>query len=383
MRRLFIMHLLLGTGLAALGQGQTPPSPIVHPQDLPQYRISFEPKEPVAGIDAPPAFKLPFECTTDGTAFITTLPVGGLRQPPRYAPPPLLLVSVSLSGQAHTFPIDQPTQQLHNVREIDHYASDSAVVFLIEAAREDKPIKRTYTKSDGTSGEYSDNGAERHMFLLFFDRDGNFKKTSELDVGFKALHVGVFPSGTLLALGYDREDHSTKLAMVKEDGTLFRSVQVEKGDVPDSMLGAKDGSGKGPAAYVAQAEFAPFGHSIILVQNRSAFPLLEVSESGATRAIHPQLPKGLSLESVIASDHNLFARVTGSKQGSIYEIDPQSGAVTRQFELRSDEDSASVACIHDGKFLSFDHGEGKLVPLIGTPELSRSTAIDPRIKPLD
>jgi hypothetical protein len=38
--------------------------------------------------------------------------------------------------------------------------------------------------------------------------------------------------------------------------------------------------------------------------------------------MRPQLPEGVTLNSVIASDHNLFARVAGSEQGSIYEIDP-------------------------------------------------------------
>src|SRR5579864_1393151 len=155
MRQVLVISWLLVTSPAVLCQNQTSSQVTAQSQDGPRYRISFEHKEPISGIDAPPAFKLPFNCTTDGTAFITMLPVGGLLQPPLYAPPPLLLVSVSPSGQAHTFPIDQPTKQLYNTREMDHYASDSTVVFLVEAARENKPIERTYTKSDGTQGEHS------------------------------------------------------------------------------------------------------------------------------------------------------------------------------------------------------------------------------------
>jgi hypothetical protein len=335
------------------------------------YRISFERKDPVAGIDAPPAFKLPFECTSDGTAFITMLPAGGLIQPPLYIPPPLLLVSVSGTGQTHTFPIDQPTQQLYNVREIDHYASDSTVVFLIQAASENKVVKRTWTKPDGTRGEFSDNSAEWHLYLLFFDRDGNYKRTSELDVGFKARHLGVFSSGNLLVFGEDEKDHSPKFAMVKEDGTLLRFLQIRKGDDPDSVLGTKDGSGKGAAVYAAPAEFVPFGGSIILLQNKSAFPLLEVSEGGSIRDIQPHLPDGITIDSLIASDHNLYARVKGSEQESIYEIEAQRGAVLRRFVVGEGQSPGGIACIHDGKFLSFDHGEGKLIPLVGTAEPSR------------
>jgi hypothetical protein len=46
----------------------------------------------------------------------------------------------------------------------------------------------------------------------------------------------------------------------------------------------------------------------------------------------------------------------------------------RRFET---DNAAGIACAHDGKFLSFDHGDGKLVPLVGTAELSRKTGSTP------
>src|SRR5207249_4850899 len=102
-------------------------------------------------------------------------------------------------------------------------------VFLIRAASENKPLTRTWTKPDGSKSEYSDNRAERRLYLLFFDRDGNYKKTSEVDVGFNVQRIGVFPSGTLLAFGDDETDHSPKLAMLKDDGTFTRFLQIRKG----------------------------------------------------------------------------------------------------------------------------------------------------------
>ena len=71
-----------------------------------------------------------------------------------------LLVSVSPSGRTNLFPLDQVTEQLYNVRELDHYASESGVVFLIQAASENKPLRQTYTKSDGTEGEFLRNSAD-------------------------------------------------------------------------------------------------------------------------------------------------------------------------------------------------------------------------------
>jgi hypothetical protein len=366
MRQAAAVGFLLVTGLAVSAQTQIRSKAAPNSSDAPLYRISFDRKDPVAGIDAPPLLKLPFDCTTDGTAFVTMLPTGGLMQPPLLTPPPLLLVSVPLSGQAHTFPIDQPTQQLYNVREIDHYASESTVIFLVQGSDENKPVNRTYTKPDGTPAEYSDNSAERRLYLLWFDRDGNYKKTAKLDIGFRPLHIGVFPSGTILTFGYDEKDQSPKLALLREDGTFLRFLEVRKGDAPESMFG-KDGSGKGPAAYIAPAEFVPFGHSIVLVQNKSDFPLLQIDEGGNIRAVRPRLPKGVKVEGLIASDQNLYLRVSPTDEGSIYEITP-GGSVLRRFELVEGHSAGGVACVHDGKFLSFDNGEGKLVPLIGKAE---------------
>jgi hypothetical protein len=359
--------LVIGLSLSAHGQAVTSrPKAIAAPAPL--YSISFERKEAVAGLDASPAIKLPFSCTADGTVFVTMVPVGGQMQPPLYAPPPLLLTSVSPSGHASIFPLDQVTEQLYDVREVDHYASESSVIFLVKAARENKPAKQTYTKQDGAQGEFTRNTADRYSYIVLFSRDGEYKNTIEADVSIEIQRIGAFPSGTFLAFGYDEKDHSPKLEMLKEDGTLMRTLQIGKDDAPESLFGTRDGSGKGPAAYITPAQLVPEGHSILVVQNKTSFPLLEVSEAGEIRAIHPKLPKDTQIEGLIASDLNLYARVNPKDEGTIYELSAHDGTVMRRFELGDGRTASGVACVHDGKFLSFEHGEGKLIPLIGTAE---------------
>ncbi len=363
-----IALIMTGLSLSAQGQARPKAAESIPAAAAPLYSISFERKDAVAGIDASPAIKLPFECTSDGTVFVDMVPVGGQVLPPLYAPPPLLLTSVSPSGHANTFPLDQVTEQLYDVREVDHYASDSAVIFLIKAARENKLVKQAYTKSDGTEGEFAKNTADRHTYIVSFERDGRYKKTVEADLPFEMRQLGVFPSGNFLAFGYDEKDHSPKLAMLKDDGTLMRFLQIPKGDAPESMFGTKDGSGKGASVYIAPIQFVPEGHSIVIVQNKTSFPLLEVSEGGAITAIPTKLPNDTQIAGVIASDLNLYARVNPTTDGSIYEIGAHDGAVMRRFELSDGRSASSVGCVHDGKFLGFEHGEGKLIPLIGTAE---------------
>ena len=117
---------------------------------------------------------------------------------------------------------------------------------------------------------------------MSFSRDGQYKRTVEIDDAFSIQNVGVFPSGIILAFGFDESDYSPKLAMLKQDGTLLKFLEIPKGDAPDSMVGGRDSPRRG---VLAPSELVPEGHSIFIVQNKTTFPVLEVSEGGTIRAI--------------------------------------------------------------------------------------------------
>ena len=191
-----------------------------------------------------------FQCTSDGTFFvnfISTVPAGAGVQPPMF--PPMLLTSVCVSGEGHTFRLDQ-VPELYNTFEKYHFASDSEVVFLVRASRENKPE------------------SPRHLYLVSFARNGEYRRTSETKEAFSILQVGVFPSGTFLAFGYDEEDHSPKLAMLSADGELLKSLAIQSDDIPKSLISAVDAPH--PRAIVP-TELVPSEHSILIVQEQLDF----------------------------------------------------------------------------------------------------------------
>ena len=342
---------------------------------VPSYRVSFERREPIPGISATGAIELPFLCTSDGTFFVNfvgTVPAGGGIQPPLVQP--ALLTSVSPSGRGHTFRLDQ-VPELYVSREKDHFASDSEVIFLVRASRENKPVKRTYRRKDGSEGEYEDNSAPQHLYILSFTREGEYRRTTEIGDTFSILRLGVFPRGTFLAFGFEEKDHSPRLAMLTQDGTFLKSLTIPAGDAPQSMVGGADA--RHPHA-VAPAELVPSGHSILIVQNNTTFPLLEVGEGGAIRAIRPHLPDGQQIRHVIPANQSLYV-IAGSENaeafaGTIYEVSPEDGALLKRFELSDGREGSEVACVHDGKFLSLDYGDGKVIPVVGTAEVAATAA---------
>lgn len=337
----------------------------------PLYRVSFERGDVIAGVNSTPTVELPFKCTNDGTIFVTFqggVPANSGLLPPLFAPQQF--VSITPPDRGQVFRLDQ-IPELFVSREIDHFPSDSEVVFLVRASRENKPEKRTFPwGKEGATREYTANAAEQHLYIVTFGRDGQYKRSAEIDNALRQIeHVGVFPTGIILAFGFDESDFSPKLAMLKQDGTLLKFLEIPKEDFPDSLLGGQDSPRRGT---IAPSELVPEGRSILIIQNKTTFPILEVSEGGTIRAIHPKLLTGEQIEAVIPSDRSLYviaSRETTERgsAGVIYEVNPENGSLLRRFELTSGR-ASHVACIHEGKFLSLDHRDGKVVPLLGLPE---------------
>jgi hypothetical protein len=260
---------------------------------------------------------------------------------------------------------------LYVPEEQDHFALDSKVVLLVRASRGNKPVKQTYEVGP-YQGETTRNAAEQHPYLVEFSQDGEYKRTVEAADQFEILRIGAFPSGTVLAFGMDKESHSPRLAILKEDGTILKPIEVSKDDTPASMVGGKNAA---HASTVVPLQLVLEGRSIVIFQNQSGYPLLEVSEGGATRTIRAKLPKGENMKGLIPADRNLYVVAgpeakEGKNEDSIYEVDPQDGAVLRRFTLGGGRTADSMACVHDGKFLSIDYGDGGVVPLTGSVKLA-------------
>lgn len=197
-------------------------------------------------MNSTPAVELPFKCTNDGTIFVTFeggVPANSGLMPPLI--PAQQFVSITPPDRAQVFRLDQ-IPELFVSKEIDHYPSDSEVVFLVRASRENKPEKRTVSwGKEGAKREYTVNAAEQHLYIVSFSRDGQYKHTVEIDNAFSIENVGVFPTGIILAFGFDKSDYSPKLAMLKQDGTLLKFLEIPKGDAPDSLLGGQDSPRRG------------------------------------------------------------------------------------------------------------------------------------------
>lgn len=358
-RRLLCCVLLAaGASVSARGQSGAAKPPAAAPSPAPLFHIIFTPGEAVQGLSVSPVIMLPFECTSDGTVFVSMM------TPPDFRGH--FLTSVAPSGEAHTFRLDT-VPDLFDVREADRFAFDGGVIFLVQAARENNQTRQGFVTSGGAQGEFTRNAAEHNFFAVMFDRTGKYQRTTQIQDTFHVIRLGVFPSGLFLAYGYDDTDRAPKLALLKEDGVFLEYLQIPDGDTPKEAL-AKDPRTKSAALFIAPVQMVGRGSFIDVVQDKTAFPVLEVNEAGAIRPIAARLPDGAQINNLLPSDEQLYARINEMGDGSIYEFSSLDGSVMRRFQVGDDESGADIACVHEGKFLSFQHGTGALIPLVGTAE---------------
>src|SRR5438445_13612946 len=109
MRRTIALFIIpLSIAISASGQQSVKPRSEAHSAaPVPSlYSISFERGEPVAGVAASRSIALPFQCTSDGTAFVNMML---LQQSSLNSFPVEQLVSVPPSGEPHEFRLDQVT----------------------------------------------------------------------------------------------------------------------------------------------------------------------------------------------------------------------------------------------------------------------------------
>jgi len=276
---------------------------------------------------------------------------------------------------------------LHDVRLIGYYASDSGVLLLVNAAREERQGKIRLTLPDGTKSDVKTNVAERKFFLAEFDPEGSYKNTFEVDPAFATdkllvTEVGAFDSGHLLAVAVARDTANFELAMLNGDGSLLRVLDTPRAirDSSRKERGLSSGSAADSIKLPAHPQLLPDGGRILVIFPGSILPVLEISEGGAIRTVRLRLPDRLSPLSLIPSippngrwyvramkspeptNDALQPEATFQTDHTVYEVNSANGAVTRRINSPV-VPPASIGCVFDGEFVAFRYDDGKLVEM--------------------
>lgn len=317
-------------------------------------RLNFADRKPVLGLPLGSGRSMG-HCSTDGTVFFDVSPgsTGGVSVG---APE---LYRISTDGEAkhvlRTLPKD-----FTNVSVRDFFAGEQMLVTLLEAVKRDdddaaNPVRET------------------KYFLSMSDHDGDLASLVQLDVRFKPLKVALFASGEIVVLGWDEANELPELAVVKEDGTVSRFLDLY-GRKPDATSEASAGdAGKAPRPepvtldLLQGAEFVPHGSQMLLTYPGTTRPMQTLDVLGKTRAMPIAIPGGYVLHDVLVSEARAvvvlrvkrLAAEKGGKDGAgesddqerLFEFSSFNGALLREFAL--DNPSVSqVTCAAKSKLMA-------------------------------
>jgi len=315
-------------------------------------------------------------CSPDGAAFLETASPSELRKNA------LSSLAVSHDGySAVNYSLDT-ISDLHDARLTSYFATESEVLVLVNATRDDalSTSKRVFVvPSTGERFEQNIKSGTHHDYLVTFDRQGNYKGAVELDVPFKASKIAVFGSGQFLVIGSD-SDHKTKVAFVNTDGSLQRFLDAEKPLLGSEKMMEAVGVLKkqspevqaNPHPILGLAQIVSFQDKLLFTWSGMTW-ILEITPGGSVRRVPIRVPPGLVIDHVIPSQEMWYIalRTYGAdsnqdQESAFYEVSPSNGTLTKRFET-TPEYVSEIACEHDGEFRALLYDVNGQILLIGKP----------------
>lgn len=300
-----------------------------------QKEVSFRDAKPVLGLPEKISASMA-QGSVDGEVFFENDGAMEANSVPKD------VYGVATSGEVKHFTLKKPSEY-DLVRVINIFVTDHDLVALLVAAKSlDTPMVARY-------------------FLSISDHDGDGQKLLPLDVKFKPLKIAMFGDGGFLLLGWDEANLQPELALLKDDGSLRRFVDLDNraSDGGLDALSMKGAAKPETLQLLERARFSPFGKNVLLAQPGAAAPVHDLTAFGEDRKIPVQYPGGWVMHDVLAgpSQWTMVVRMQPESRGKdapggnyqrLFEVDAAHGSLVREltFETPSVTD---VTCAPAGK----------------------------------
>jgi hypothetical protein len=301
-----------------------------------QKTIRFSDEKIILGLPVESSRSVTY-CSDAGTVFVdlygVSLP-GSQSLPELYS----ILPSGQVKGLHRMMPSD-----FTDVSIRDFFAADQTLVTLLEA------VKRLDQGSESGPREV-------RYFLSLSNYDGDFAKLLPLELRFKPPKIALFGSGDFLVLGWDETSLLPQLALLKEDATLRRFIDLDYRRHPEfyatygSMKEAETfEQGRGTLALLQKAEFVPYGSQVLLTYLGTAKSVSVLSAIGEDRSIPIELPAGFVLHDVLVSGSNypLILRAQPAEVPRISATAAEENPPQRLFEMNSHNGSLLLEFLFD------------------------------------
>jgi hypothetical protein len=215
----------------------------------------------------------------------------------------------------------------------DFFAGENTLVTLLEA--------------EGRAGDDANSPPkEVAYFLSKSDHVGDLCSLVQMDVRFKPLRVATLgPDDDVLVLGWDMGNQLPLLAVMKDDGTVRRFIDLDQRRSYGARGSAKESAAPPSAGMTLEslqgAVFVPWADQLMLTYPGTTKPLLFLTAAGELRSLSLGLPSGFVLRDVLAgsSPRGLIARLQAepdpkwkeiSLPPRLFEFSTSNGALLRE-----------------------------------------------------
>lgn len=315
----------------------------------PQKTIRFSDEKLISGLPSYSGMR-PAHCSADGTVFLDLF--ADIRNARGRVTEELF--SISLDGDTKHVQRARPTDGSGAIA-MDFFADEHSVVTLLETT---KPKDPNDLKA----------GFDRSYALAVSDHNGDGAEFLPLHLGFRPMKIALLGSGFLM-LGWDEIELSPKLALLKDDGSFYRLIDLEGQAGPPPVYDSRKEALSSPVTRTAlrtlqDSSFVPYGKRVLLYERGTTAPVRVLSALGEERHVSLQLPAGFLLSDILVSgdsgpwvvraqsaqDFATFREkhVLENPHQRIFEVDPLNGTLLREFVFEKPQ-PASIVCAESGK----------------------------------
>ncbi len=254
-------------------------------------------------------------------------------------------------------PKDKSVVEL-NVPILPELSSMRLGTFFVGESDLDAIITGTVETNHKPSNSASVEPDENHYYIARFGFDGQLRQMLKLDLPFRPVQIGVFPSGTLVAAGTDKSGNS-QVGFLKANGTLDRYIEMpdfsgESKEVKDLAQNQFNGYAKGALAWaIGVSDFVPFQGHLLFVLRQTSSTVYDISPSLQVRKVELHLPAGARLSALVSGKEfwtgQLATKVDGQRGLTISYVnfDPETGLAKEKITSAAPL-GMGLACMNDG-----------------------------------
>lgn len=328
--------------------------------DYPARKVEFRVANPDQNIPLSPVTTFPPHCSTDGSLYVDMLKPQDLREH----------TVVGIHGKSSITISPNAITDLHDIRVLDFFPSESSLAFLVHASKDTPGEKGSGKSPAGIRWDHY------HDYIASFDTKGAYTGSVEVPTDYPNSHFALLPSGDALVLGFDATNSALQVAYIDASGKLVKKLDIPASRDRQALASAALSTGEMTAAgnqFVGSLFLTAFKDRILVWRRSNDAPVVEVAQGGVTREVPLPKLKGYKFVDLITSNDRWVAHFrsddarpddTTNRENFLYvDLRPQDGSISARIE----EIGAvpfELACEADGKYIAFIYDKDNQLRLL-------------------